>query len=476
MRLIFGEYGVKIKVQEMDEILGKTESLCPECLKVIPAVKIAEGDDVYLDKTCPEHGHFKVLIWRGVEDYRSLKQYACVPSRPEKVSVKGKTQCPLDCGLCEEHTQHTCLVVMDVTNDCNLKCPICFASANERYHFDPTLDQIRDMYQTTLEYVHHPICIQLSGGEPTIRDDLPEIVRLGKSMGIDYIEVNTNGVRFANDLEFLKKCKEAGVDSLYFSFDGLTGDVYMKTCGRDLLALKLKTLENCREAGMGVTLVTVVSPDINIGQIGAIIDFAKKNVPVVKGVHFQPLSFFGRYPIFPTDANRTVLPDLLKEIEHQTKGELTVDNFVPTSCTNVHCDVKSMSVIMEDGSLFPLTHRALGPPKDTCCIATKTRKEISDLWRYIEESASGDSKEDAGTWDEFIQRAKTSYLTISSMPFQDVWNVETERLRGCCIHNVTPDGKLIPFCLYNISSVHGNTLYRQKILEKYGTRGNSPGT
>ena len=407
----------------MDEMIGETESLCPECLKIIPAIKVIENDEVYLEKTCPEHGHFKVLIWRGVEDYRSLKDYACVPSKPEKVAVKGKVRCPTECGLCEEHTQNTCLVVLDVTSDCNLKCPICFASANEGIHYNPTLDQIKGMYQTAIDYVHHPICIQLSGGEPTIRDDLPEIVKLGKSMGIDYIEVNTNGVRFAQDIEFLRKCKDAGVDSLYFSFDGLTGDVYMKTCGRDLLSQKLKTLENCKEVEMGVTLVSVISPDININQIGDIIKFAKQKVPTVKGVHFQPLSYFGRYPIIPTNANRMVLPDLLKEIERQTKGELRLENFVPTSCTNVHCDVKSMSVIMEDGSLFPLTHRAMGPPKDTCCVATNTRKEISNLWRYIEESVSGDVKGDTGSWDEFIQRAKTSYLTISAMPFQDVWTL-----------------------------------------------------
>jgi len=452
----------------MEEKIGETESLCPECLKVIPAMKIAENDNIYLEKTCPEHGHFKVLIWRGVEDYKSLKQYACVPSKPEKVAVKGKVRCPLDCGLCEEHSQHTCLVVLEVTGDCNLKCPICFASASEGPRYNPSMEQIEGMYRTALEHVHHPICIQLSGGEPTVREDLPDIVHLGKSMGIDYIEVNTNGVRFAQDIEFLRRCKEAGVDSLYFSFDGLTAEVYRKTCGRDLLSLKVQAIENCKEVGMGVTLVTVVSPDINMDQIGEIINFAKRNVPTVKGIHFQPLAYFGRYPIIPTDANRTVLPDLLKEIERQTNRELTVDNFIPTSCTNVHCDVKSMSVIMEDGSLFPLTHRAMGPPKDTCCVAAKTRQEISDLWRYIDESVGGDTKEEKGTWDEFIQRAKTSYLTISSMPFQDVWNVETERLRGCCIHAVTPDGKLIPFCLYNINSVHGNTLYRQEVLRKYG--------
>jgi hypothetical protein len=132
-----------------------------------------------------------------------------------------------------------------------------------------------------------------------------------------------------------------------------------------------------------------------------------------------------------------------------------------------------MSVIMEDGSLFPLTHRSMGPPKDTCCIATKTRKEISDLWRYIDETLGTGGEEEKGSWDEFISRARTNYLTISSMPFQDVWTVDTDRLRGCCIHTVTPDGRLIPFCLFNINSLHGKTLYRHEILEKYAKWGSS---
>ncbi len=453
----------------MSEKIGETHSLCPHCLKTIPAVKLAEDDNIFLEKTCPDHGKFKVLIWRGVQDYKDLQSYACVSSKPTKLAVKDSGTCPEVCGLCPDHTQHTCLVVLEVTNRCNLKCPICFASANERYHFHPTLDEIRKMFQTVVDYVNHPICVQLSGGEPTIRDDLPEIVKMGKAMGVDHIEVNTNGVRIGEDIEFLRKLKEAGVDSFYFSFDGLQSEIYLKTCGLDLLAPKLKAIENCRQVDIGVTLVTVVSPDINLDKVGEIIDFAKTNVPTIKGIHFQPLSYFGRYPIIPEDQNRVVLPDLLKEIERQTKGEIRAENFIPTSCTNVHCDAKSLSVVMEDGSLFPMTHRQMGPPRDTTKVAEKTRCEICDLWRFIEDSVS-DGEADPGTWDSFIQMAKTRYLTISTMPFQDVWNVETDRLKGCCIHTVTPDGKLIPFCLFNINSVNGDTLYRHRVLEKYARK------
>ncbi len=455
----------------MSDKIGETNSLCPECLKTIPAVKIAENDKIYLVKKCPEHGEFKVLIWTGVKDYLDLNQYRAEYSRPAKFAVQEKDDCPQICGLCPDHRQHTCLVVLEVTNSCNLKCPICFASANEHYRFHPSMDEIRKMYQTIVDFVPHPICIQISGGEPTIRDDLPEIVRMGKKMGIDYIELNTNGVRLGEDIEFLKSIKEAGVESLYFSFDGLHSDIYMKTCGKDLLQAKLKALENCKKVGMGVTLVVVVSPNINQDRIGEVVQFAKKWIPTVKGIHFQPLSYFGRYPIDPDNKDRITIPDLLREIEKQTNGELRADNFIPTSCSNVHCDAKSMSVLMEDGTLFPMTHRALGPPKDTKEVAQKTRKEISDLWRFIEEKLGDDEPAEEGSWAGFIERAKTNYLTVSTMAFQDAWTSETERFCNCCIHTVTPDGKLIPFCLFNINSKQGKTIYRHEMWSKYGKKG-----
>lgn len=452
----------------MSKVIGHTNGLCPKCLRTIPVTKVAEDDKVYLIKECPEHGTEKVLIWRGVDDYIDMNRYAAVKSKPLKLAVQEKDNCPQICGLCPDHAQHTCLVVMEITNGCNLKCPVCFASANEKYKFNPSMEVIKGMYQTMLEYVNHPICIQISGGEPTIRDDLPDIVRMGKQMGIDHIEVNTNGMRLAEDKGFLQKMKDAGVDSLYFSFDGLHGDIYKQTCGRDILEQKLKCIENCEKVGMGVTLVCVVSPNINLDRVGEVINFAKSKVPTVKGVHFQPISYFGRFPITPKDHDRVTIPDLLKAIEEQTNGELRVDNFIPTSCANVHCDAKSMSVVMEDGSLFPLTSRALGPPKETATVANKTRKEISDLWRFIEDSLKVEGEgEGVNEWGDFVDRAKTNYLTVSTMAFQDAWTSETERFCNCCIHTVTPDGKLIPFCLFNINSQEGKTLYRHEMWSKF---------
>ena len=446
----------------MSNKLSETKALCPECLKVVPATKVNENGNVFIEKTCPEHGSWKVKIWSGTEHYNMLYDFAAVPKKPLITTASDK-ECPTGCGLCEKHKQHTCLNVIEITNLCNLNCPICFATANGAgYKYHPSLEELKGSFKTVVDKVKSPRCVQLSGGEPTVRDDLPEIVRVAKGMGIEHIEVNTNALRISEDKEYLKALKDSGVDSFYLQFDGVDDKIYMKTRGRPMFDVKKKAIANCAEVGIGVTLVVTVSPDINLDHVGKMIEFAAQNVPTVKGVHFQPITYFGRYPVDPTDDNRVLLPDLAMEIEKQTKGMLRRDNFMPTSCANVHCDMKSLSIVMPDGSLFPLTTMALGPPTKTDSVADKTRGEISSLWKFIEGTMDGDAETDDGSWKSFVSRAKTHYLTVSAMAFQDVWTGESERWERCCIHVVTPDGKLIPFCLFNTTARDGTTLHRKK--------------
>ncbi|MBP5394421.1 MAG: radical SAM protein [Candidatus Methanomethylophilaceae archaeon] len=450
----------------MTEEIGTTDALCPECLKTIPAKKIVENDEVYIVKTCPEHGTWKVKIWTGAEHYKYLYEFAAVHKVPTKTAVGEIKDCPHDCGLCKKHLQHSCVNVVEVTNHCNLNCPVCFATANGcGYDFHPDMETIRGMFQTVVDFVDNPRCVQISGGEPTVRDDLPDIVRMAKEMGIEHIEVNTNGVRIAKEPEYLKALAEAGVDDFYFQFDGTDDEIYMKTRGKPLFDLKQQAIKNCGEVGIGITLVVTVVPGVNLHHVGEIVRFAARNTPTVKGVHFQPIFHVGRYPVEPNDDNRVNLPQLAHEIEVQTKGMLKADNFLPTSCSNVHCDMKSLSVVLPDYSLFPLTTMALGPPTKTDDIAQKTRKEVSEFWRFIEESMDGKDEardQDDHTWNTFVKRAKTHYLTVSAMAFQDVWTGETERWQRCCIHVVTLDRKLIPFCLFNTTARDGTTLYRKK--------------
>lgn len=311
----------------MEGCLGTTESICPVCLRRVSAVNVVEDGNVYLKKDCPEHGAYKVIIWRGAEHY-SLWDRPGRPGGPKKRLTSVERGCPYDCGLCPEHKQDTCTVLMEVTNRCDLSCPVCFAGSDEAATYEPDLSRVGEMYETILES-GGPYPIQLSGGEPTLRDDLPEIVGLARDLGFDHIQVNTNGVRLAEDLDYLLALKDSGTSVLFLSFDGVTDEVYRYLRGVELLDLKIQVLKNCSEAKVGVVLVPTIIPGVNSQQIGDIIRLAKGWIPTVKGVHFQPISYFGRYPRSPTDEDRTTIPDILRALEVQTEGEVKFENFIP---------------------------------------------------------------------------------------------------------------------------------------------------
>ncbi len=309
----------------MTELLAHTESLCPHCLRRIPARRIVENDSVFLEKACPEHGDpGKVLIWRN------LPRHYSEWSRPNAGLPPSLTQngCPYNCGICPDHKQHTCSAVLEVTHRCNLSCPVCFASAESTADEDPDLDKIDQMLHATFE--QSGSCpIQLSGGEPALRDDLPKIVTLARKVGFDHVQVNTNGIRLAQDAGFGRALKEAGVTDFYLQFDGLTDEVYRRIRGADLLQFKLKTVERCAELKIGIILVPTLVKGVNDGEIGSILNFAKKWMPTVKGVHFQPMTYLGRYPGSPRNEDRILIPDILAAIEKQTGGELKQENFIP---------------------------------------------------------------------------------------------------------------------------------------------------
>jgi uncharacterized radical SAM superfamily Fe-S cluster-containing enzyme len=313
----------------MKELQTQTSSLCPHCLRRVPALRIIEKDEVYLKKSCPQHGDLgKTLVWRNSpKSYLEWTRFpAGLSGDVHRPAQKG---CPYDCGLCSSHKQKTCTAIIEVTHRCDLGCPVCFAASGLSTHPDPHVDQIRHVLEVVMEQAG--TCpIQFSGGEPTLRDDLPEIVALARKLAFDHIQINTNGIRLAQDIDFGRALKDSGATVLYIQFDGLSESVYRKIRGRDLLPLKLKAIERCAELKIGVILVPTLAKNVNDDQIGALIQFAKKWMPVVKGVHFQPMTFLGRYPKFPGNDSRILISDILFAIESQTHGELKVENLVPS--------------------------------------------------------------------------------------------------------------------------------------------------
>lgn len=442
-----------------EKILGRTESVCPFCLKKIPAQRLQRGADIYLQKECPVHGEFTTIIWRGKPDFLSWYKIrsAQPPQNPLTETKKG---CPYDCGPCPEHRQQTCCVLIEVTERCNLRCPVCFADAGKHTE-DPLVTEIKEQLEVLKETAG--LCnIQFSGGEPTVRDDLPAIIRTARSLEFTFIQLNTNGLRLAQDKDYVRALKEAGLSTVFLQFDGTRDEIYRKLRGADLLALKKKAIENCIRFKLGVVLVPTLVPGINTDNIGSIISFALEGLPGIRGVHFQPVSYFGRYPAPPKDEDRITLPEVLTAIETQTQGKMRIENFSPVGCEHTLCSFHGDFIFEEDNNLTPLTR------KETCCTpriedaALKKQSFVRQRWAVPEKTGSCCDKSNLvlTDLDLMIHRLQNQRLSISGMAFQDVANLDLERLKDCCL-NVLKEGRRIPFCAFNLSSWQGHSLYRK---------------
>jgi 7,8-dihydro-6-hydroxymethylpterin dimethyltransferase len=449
------------------KILSAAESVCPECLAVIPAHRIARGEDIFLRKTCPRHGVFETVIWRGEPDYTSWA-VPRHPAHPEKPFTPVEKGCPSDCGLCPEHRQQPCCVLLEVTSHCDLGCPFCFASANRGeggMNADPSLETIEMWYRRLLD-AGGPFNIQLSGGEPCLREDLPGIISLGRAMGFTFFQVNTNGLRIALDPKYLARLKEAGLSTVYLQFDGTEDGIQQKMRGRSLLEQKITAIRHCAEMEIGVMLVPTVVPGINDHNLGEILRFALAHHPTVRGVHFQPVSYFGRYPNTPTNDERITLPEVIRLLEQQSGGLVRQANFKPSAAENPRCSFHGNFVVMEDGELKALTHRqpqSCCQPVDAGLGRVKAQQFVSRTWAAPAAKPQGDHRSSSlslGAWDKFAERVRTHGFAISGMAFQDAWTLDLTRLKECYIITVSPDGRLVPFCAYNLTSREGRSLYR----------------
>ncbi len=435
----------------MYEAFDVTKSVCPVCLRTIDAEK-AVGDDgyIYLTKACPEHGSFETLIWEGcIVDYLKWGSAPGGGNAPDR-TVPVKDGCPRDCGLCEEHESAGCCVLLELTKRCNLRCPVCFASAGEG-SVEPALSEISALYDMLMER-GGPFNIQLSGGEPTLRDDLPEIVRLGRSKGFSFFQLNTNGLRLADEPGYAHMLREAGVSCAFLQFDGLCDSTYEALRGRALLDTKLRAIDSCAAAGLPVVLVPTLVPGINVSEIGEMLRFALSRAPQVRGVHFQPVSYFGRCELKEPETRLTI-PRILREIEAQTDGAMKEADFVGGGAESAYCSFHASYKRLPGGALQAL------PRRRSHCCGTKScdaRDFVAGRWGAQEHADAG---EDA--FDRFLREANERVFTVSGMAFQDAYNLDLKRLRRCYINEADPERGMVPFCAYNLTSRDGKYLYRR---------------
>ncbi|VVB53050.1 7,8-dihydro-6-hydroxymethylpterin dimethyltransferase [uncultured archaeon] len=464
-------------------ILSETKSICPTCLKVVDAQIADINGKIILQKNCPQHGQFKDEYWGDTNHYKRIIQYSKKGTPPANPKTKRDKGCPTDCGLCNEHETQTVLGVVDVTDRCNLRCPICFAKAGEHEKKDPTKEEIEKALDALRNTKPTPtLAIQYSGGEPSTRDDLPQLVKLAKTKGFQQVIVSTNGLRIANEPGYAKKLWNAGMNVLYLQFDGLEDGIYVKLRGKPLLKEKIREIENCRREGFRhIVLVVTFAKGVNDHAVGSIIRFAMENKDVVRGIVVQPVSYTGRAKM----GERITTYDFISLTEKQTNGKIKKEDFLPLNLMGVvysfmsHVNKKPKPDMTFHPCCGMGTYLLSTPngyePINRVLPAQELLKTLED---YIEASEKKDSKRRAVLSLTLLKQIalikhpllkkqlveallKRSYkplkkvflkeaVFVGCMHFMDPYNFDLSRVRKCGVHYATSDGRLIPFCSYNV--------------------------
>ena len=419
-------------------MIRETRSVCPVCLQNLPARLLLQPDgSVLLEKSCPKHGSFSVPVWRGRRDFEIWS--AGSAPLPEGAGLR----CVGGCGLCGEHETGSCCVLLEVTRRCDLRCRFCFADGGEA-DGDPPRAALESAIRDIAARCGVPL-LQLSGGEPTLRDDLPELVSCAKAAGCSYVQVNTNGLRLAREPDYARRLAEAGLDIVFLQFEGTRDDILERLRGAPLLERKLEAISVCAGLGLGVTLVPTVVRGVNDGDLGALVALAASLAPGVRGVHFQPVSFFGRFPSAAEPEGRYTLDELMDDLCRQ--AGLSADCLRPSRCDHPLCGFHAAFLIGEGGTLRPLTTAAPPPGRSS---AGENREYVARRW--MREAPEQRPSAGASDFDSFLYRVRHESLTLSAMAFQDAANLNIERLHRCSLH-VYDGGRIVPFCARYLSAM-----------------------
>jgi uncharacterized radical SAM superfamily Fe-S cluster-containing enzyme len=444
-------------------VYESTTGICNVCEQKIPAEILLNHQSVYLRKTCPEHGSQTELLEEDASYHLSKRNFDKPGTEfiPQKESLKG---CPYDCGLCTAHEQHTCIGLLEITNRCNLNCPICYAdSGKDEILSLETIDRILDFY-VEAEHGEAEI-LQISGGEPTLHPDITEIIKLAMSKNIRYVMVNTNGLRIASDPEFVKQLgRFSSRFEIYLQFDGFRPSTYRHFCGRDVSKVKLKAIDKLLEYRIPITLVSTIEKGVNEDEIGQIIEFGL-NTNGIRGINFQPVAFFGRIRSGPA-AERTTLSGIIRQIESQLGHIFKPGDIIPLPCnvervaiTYLIKDSKGRFIILprkiEVENYLPVIENTFAFDLDRFLDDQwqNIRKEmkvcdcfklVKDLQRVIPRNYVLKSEDEKKRYiDEHTFR-----LSITS--FVDKFNFDLRSMQKECVHVLTEDLRRIPFSAYNL--------------------------
>lgn len=460
-----------------------TKSICPVCKVVVDAQVNIRDDKVFLRKRCRDHGQFEALVYGDAQAYLASARFNKPGTIPLAFQTEVRDGCPSDCGLCPEHKQHACLGIIEVNTNCNLDCPICFAdSGHQPDGYSITLEQCERMLDVFVQSEGEPEVVMFSGGEPTIHKHMLDFIDAAQARPITVVNLNTNGIRLATDKRFVAAVAERNRPgrpvNIYLQFDGFDERTHREIRGKDLRERKQQALDNCAEAGLTVTLVAAIERGLNEHEVGDIIRFGIEH-PAVRTVAFQPVTHSGRHVEFDP-LTRLTNSDVIELIAGQCPDWFRPSDFFPVPCCFPTC--RSITYLLVDRKpgrtdvvpiprlinldeyLDYVTNRVLPDQAVRAALeklwsasafmgADTTARSLETTAAELECAACGIDLPQAVK--ELDERA----FMIVVQDFQDPYTLNVKQLMKCCVEEITPDGRLIPFCAYN------SVGYREQVRE-----------
>ena len=361
---------------------------------------------------------------------------------------------PLEFGKFSDHQHPPLMAMVEITNRCNMACPICFTRASATAG-DVSLAEIRIRIDNLVQ-IAGPIPIQISGGEPTLHPELPAVIAYARSLGFKNIELVTNGIRLSREPEYLFSLVDNGLSAVYLQFDGLNRDTFITLRGRDMSKVRADSIAAIRKARICCTLAVAVTRGVNDTEIGDIVRFGIENIDTVRAINFQSAArFTGRFEIDKKQAGYDI-PGLTRLIEQQS--DLPPGGFRTDILGHSNCNAMSLVYVI-DGELRPL-FKYLSRESLLKFLGRDKRRVILDLFMGKERFARTYWR-DPKAWQVLIEAAsifgrnpnlqailKSKHLLLFAKSFMEKNQLNPQRVNECNYGIATTDG-VYSFCAYN---------------------------
>jgi len=440
-------------------------SICATCLRRVDAKIVFQDGGVWMLKRCPEHGAERVLIADDIDYYKRAREiFVKTPEQVTRYNTPVRYGCPYDCGVCPDHEQHGCTLLIEVTDSCNLRCPTCYAMSGPERQTHRSLEQIERMLDLAVRNEEEPSIVQISGGEPTIHPQFFEIMDAARSRPIQHLMINTNGIRIAREAGFAERLKEYEPNlEIYLQFDSFRREALQVLRAADTRRIHQLALAKLNALNIATTLVVTVRRGVNDDELGEIIEFARAQ-GCVRGVTFQPVQAAGRLEQyeggFDCERDRLTLTEVRRRILEQC-DLFTPEDILPVPC---HADSIAMAYALKlDDKFVPLTG-LIDPEvlveggRNTIVYEKEevVREKLFDLFstHHSPESQAGAMNNLLAAVPAADSLNKLGYANIFRLlivQFIDAHSFDLRSIRKTCVHIVHPDGKrAIPFDTYNL--------------------------